>query len=312
VAAGRTVVIAALAGLVASGCANAPGPAARPSPADPRRSPAAAAARAGAAAPELPVEAYGLSELQTGQANYLTLRLLQVCAARFGVRYPPGLSPSNIALGVRIQQEIDSRRYGVSDPAAARVYGYHAPSWMTGPVKPAKISLLPPAQQRVLWGGNAHPAASSHIPAGGCEGQASRELAAAGIGGPAQQNGAALIEQINVQGFQQAQSDPRVRAVFAKWSACMRSHGYDYGTPLQAGGSPAWNLSAPPTRTEIRAAETDVACKQQADVLGVTFTAESDAERALIARQARALAQARAATEMEAQGIQRLLAEYGT
>lgn len=202
---------------------------------------------------------------------------------------------------------------------AARVYGYTPPSWMTGPLRPFKVNRLPPRERRVLVGvespttraASAAPArgqGGQHVPSGGCEGQASRELAAAGIGSPAQRSGAALIVQINVQGFEQAQSEPQVRAVFAKWSACMRSHGYHYATPLQAGGSPPWNLNAPPSRAEIRAAETDVACKQEVNVLGVRFTAEVGAERVLIARHIQALDEAQSATEAEARGIQRLMA----
>jgi hypothetical protein len=276
---------------------------------------------------QLPIDAYELTWLQTAQLDYVAQRLVQMCAARFGVSYPPGLSPDSIAQGVRVQAEVNSRRYGVSDPAAARAYGYDLPSWMT--VQPAPLAKLPPAEQLVLTGrvapATAGPASrpsptafgghdhGQRVPSGGCAGQAVRELSAAGIGGYGQPEppSAYLVNQINVEGFQRAQSNPRVRAVFARWSACMRWHGYNYPTPLAATGDPHWNLNAPPTRTEIRTAETDVVCKQRTNLLAVTFAVESGYENALIARHARTLAQARSQVVAEAKAIARLLAARG-
>jgi hypothetical protein len=282
--------------------------------------------RGGGMPTQLPIDAYELTGLQTAELDYVAQRLVQRCAADFGVSYPPGLSRDSIAQGVRVQEEVDSRRYGVSDPAAARAYGYHLPAWMM--VQSAPVTRLPPAEQLVLTGRVATAAASTaggrspvasdgrdhgqRVPSGGCQERAVRELSAAGIGGYAPEPPSAyLVTQINVEGFERAQSDPRVLAVFAKWSACMRSHGYDYPNPLAATGDPRWNMSTPPTRTEIRTAQTDVACKQRTNLLAVTFAVESDYEHALIARHARELAQARSQIEAEGRTIERLLTEYG-
>lgn len=303
-------LVGAVGVVVAAGCGAggaSPGPVPTPAPSS-------------MAQVELPIAAYELTDQQSAEEEYLNLRLEQVCMSRLGFRFLPGLSAGYIADGVRIQREVDSRRYGVTDLAAVRGYGYYLPPWTAGPGTPVPVGSLPHAEQVALLGqstgqgsGSSSAAASSisrsNPPPGGCRGWSQGQLAAAGVS--AQQTSAtALAAQIRQDAFDKAQSDPRVRAVFAKWSACMRSHGYGYSTPFTAAADPRWNKTGPASRSEITTAETDVACKLQANVLGVDFAVESDYENAAIAKNAGTLAQAKADDNIAARGLNHLLAKY--
>lgn len=274
---------------------------------------------------ELPIAAYELSEMQSQEEQYVKQRLIQACMLKYGFSYLPELSSSSVPDGVRILQEFDSRRYGVSDMRVAREYGYHVPPWTMGTGQPDLKAQLSPAELLVLAGpvGGAHAVGgsavvagrgSTRVPPGGCEGEANNELAAAGIDEEAQagaSNESSLAQDIEGQAFTQAQSDPRVLAVFVAWSACMRRHGYDYSTPFKAAADPQWNMSSPATRTEIQTAETDVSCKQKTNLLGITFAVESDYENAAIAKNALALAQVKYRVAAQARMLERLMVRYG-
>jgi hypothetical protein len=258
----------------------------------------------------LPITSYELSGTQNAEAGYLDQLYTQECMHGFGFDYLPGLSVSSIAENSRVTAELDSRRYGVSDQAAAAAYGYHIPSWVKSAAAPEPFPQQGVPEFRVLTG---EPAGSYHgraVPAGGCIGQASGRLTAAGIDTGAQASGgpdqSALVQQIASQGFARAQADPRVRAVDARWAACMRSFGDDYATPFQAANH--WNLNAPVTTAEIQTAEHDITCKRQVNLIGVEFAVESDDENAGIAMNARALANDRAEIAADVAGLRRLMA----
>ena len=264
----------------------------------------------GTAQLRLPITAYELSGTQSAEAGYLTQRYTQECMHRFGFAYLPGLSVSSIAQNSRITAELNSRRYGVSDPVAAAAYGYHLPSWMKNAAAPAPFPRPGNPEYRVLTG---QPAGRYHgrpVPAGGCTGQASSRLTAAGIDAGAQASGGpdqpALVQQIASQGFTRAQADPRVRAAGRRWAACMRSHGYAFATPFQAANH--WNLNAPVSTTEIHTAEHDITCKRQVNLIGIEFAAESDDENAAIARNAQALANDRTEIAADTAGLRHLMA----
>jgi hypothetical protein len=258
----------------------------------------------------LPITSYELSDTQSAETEYLGQLYTQECMRGFGFDYLPGLSISSIAENSRITAELDSRRYGVSDPVAAAADGYHIPSWAKGTASPTPFPRPTDPEFRVLTG---QPAGSYHgrpVPRGGCIGQASGRLTAAGIDVGAQASGgpeqSALVQQIANQGFARAQADPRTRAVDTRWAACMRSAGYVYATPFQA--AEHWNLNAPVSTTEIQTARRDIACKRQVNLIGVEFAVESDYDNADIARNAQALAADKAEIAADAAGLRRLMA----
>lgn len=260
---------------------------------------------------QLPLAAYQLTPRQTAEVEYLTQRLEQACLGKLGFRFPPGLSDKAIAQGARITDEFESRLYGVSDPVAVRAYGYHLPSWVQGPGKPESAAQLGTAEWAALTGqGPAR--AGQPVPAGGCAGQAERELQRAGINATILQSGGSdpstLASSAQLASFERAQSSPPVRAVFARWSACMRSYGNHYATPFTAAGDPRWARSTTPSRLEIQTAEHDIGCKLRVNVLGVEFAVVSRYQDQAITAHAAAFAQARKVIVSEALGLRRLMA----
>jgi hypothetical protein len=259
----------------------------------------------------LPLAAYQLTPLQNAEENYLGERLEQLCLGKLGFSFLPGLSGEAVAQGVRITDEFESRLYGVSDPVAARAYGYNLPAWVQGTGKPESAAELGTAELAALTGKGPAPAGRA-VPRGGCLGQAERELQQAGISASAQQSGGSdpstLASSAQLASFERAQSSPPVRAVFARWSACMRGYGDHYATPFTAAADPRWTRSATPSRLEIQTAEHDIGCKLRVNVLGVEFAVVSRYQDQAITARARAFAQAKKIIASEARGLRRLMA----
>ncbi|HEX3590001.1 MAG TPA: hypothetical protein VHV74_10225, partial [Pseudonocardiaceae bacterium] len=249
----------------------------------------------------LPIQAYELSERATAQEQYIEQRLIQRCVADFGFRYLPGLSAKAVDADELISREYDSRRYGVSDADAVRHYGYQLPAWTAGP--DATAGKPPVVELAVLMGSGTQDGRT--IPAGGCTGQADRELAADGITSGAQR--AELVSQIREDGFERAQSDSRVLAVFARWSACMRAHGFHYANPFDAGADPRWRTSGKADPTQIAVAETDVSCKLSTHLVDVEVAVESAYDNADIAVNATRLAPIRESVAAKSRAIARAM-----
>jgi hypothetical protein len=260
---------------------------------------------------QLPLAAYQLTPLEDAEEGYLAQRLEQLCLGRLGFSFLPGLSRKAIAESVRITDEFESRLYGVSDLVAVRTYGYQLPAWVQGSGKAVSIGRLGTAERAALTG-EGTTRAGRPVPRDGCGGQAERELQQAGVNAITQQSGgsdpSALVGSIQLSSFDQAQSSPLVRAVFARWSACMRSYGDHYATPFSAAADPRWTRSATPSRLEIETAEHDISCKLRVNVLGVEFAVVSRFQDQAIAAHAAAFAQARNVIVSEALGLHRLMA----
>jgi hypothetical protein len=308
--------------LLLAGCAVA-GSGARQSlpPTDPTSKPVPAAAAPSLVSASVlrlqvpsPINAYELTPAQAAQEKYLTERATQVCMGNFGLTYDPGLSASAVSQGVQIDQEFQSRMYGVSDPAAVRTYGYHLPTWTQGTAAPDLISALPPAELSVLEG--SVPSYDGRaVPQGGCRGWAADQLTELGIdtstGQPNESTAESQVVQIQTNSFEQAQSDPRVLAVFGEWSACMRTHGDSYRTPFDAAGDPRWATSAP-TAPEIATAEQDLACKTQVNLLGVDSAVVADYQNTAISANSTVLATAKAQVAEQGTSLLRAMARFGS
>lgn len=311
--------LGALSALLLAGCSAAGPAAALPAPRATATAKAAqpvaqipASVLNGAAQPSLPIAAYQPTPALAAQAKYLDERMAQVCMQKFGIDYDPALSAAMTTQSVRIDQEFQSRMYGVSDPVAVHTYGYHLPSWTQGSAAPELVSAFPPAELSVLEG----TAAAYHgqaIPQGGCRGWAASQLSQHGIdpstGLPDDTAADTLVGQIQTNTFDQAQSDPRVLKVFAAWSACMRTHGDDYQTPFTAAADPHWTSGAPTAR-EIAVAEQDVTCKSQVNLLNVEYTVVSGYQNAAINRSAAVLSPLKAQLGTEATTLAQLTAQY--
>lgn len=262
----------------------------------------------------LPLAAYQLTPMQNAELEFLAQRLEQLCMGKLGFSFLPGLSEKVIALGVRITDEFESRLYGVSDLVAARTYGYDLPSWVRGPGKPESGAELGAAEWGALTGDRS--ARPGRAGPGGCMGQAERELQQAGINASSQQSGGSdpstLASSAQLASFERAQSSSPVRAVFARWSACMREYGDHYATPFAAAADPRWTRNTSASRLEIQTAEHDIGCKLRVNVLGVEFAVVSRYQDQAITARAPAFAEAKKLIASEARGLRRLMASVST
>lgn len=260
--------------------------------------------------PRLPILAYEPSPTAAAEITYLTQRIPQECMHEFGFRYDSTLSAGAIKQQVRIAAELETRRYGVSDLSAVRMYGYSLPAWTEGSAPAITLSQLPAGENAVLTG-RVKTFDHRSVPQGGCLEQAERQLVASGISPPAQQSGdsspANLAASIQQSSWQQAQSNPKVRAVFAKWSVCMADDGDHYATPYAAAGDPRWRKV---TRLEIQTAEHDVACKRQVNLLGVEFAVNADYQNAAIAKNTVALSQLKDQLASQLANLHYLMTKY--
>ena len=100
-------------------------------------------------------------------------------------------------------------------------------------------------------------------------------------------------------GPQVPETDPRMVAVNAKWSDCMKSKGFSYATPWAAYFDPKWQQAKPPvpgggppahSPDEIATATADMACKQSTNLVGIAVTVEGAYDKQYIESHATALA----------------------
>ncbi|MYS23498.1 hypothetical protein GA0115240_15313 [Streptomyces sp. DvalAA-14] len=244
----------------------------------------------------LPIAPYLLTDSQADQLAAAQAVLTDRCMARFGFHYR---TPAP-AKGFRPKTPTQYR-YGVTDPLAAKADGY-APPGSRIPPPAVKRPPLPAPMTLVLTGTNdshvkpGSPQATGgeayhgqRVPVGGCLGEARSRLLSAG---PAAGGDASLADTINVDSFEDSRRDPRVKAVFAGWSACMKARGYTYPDPLTAASDPAWDTKAPSAREEAVAAA-DADCKQRGNVIGVWYAVDSAYQRQAIGQHSKALAAVR-------------------
>lgn len=213
------------------------------------------------------------------------------------------------------------RRYGITDPASVRTWGCHLPHGRR-PKSAASIGAPPdrtrlsPAARLVLPGPdpNSRTSAQSHgtLPAGGCLGDANREVNGDTAVELQPGHGATgLVETLKAEGFQASSRDHRVTEAFRRWSTCMARQGYRVKDPLNA--APASMSRPAPTPAEIKQARPRRTPHASAPPTwsGTWFAAESAHQLGVIKQHARDLDQAAAARRTLAARVHRLLEQYG-
>ncbi|WP_327255355.1 hypothetical protein [Streptomyces sp. NBC_01244] len=83
-----------------------------------------------------------------------------------------------------------------------------------------------------------------------------------------------LVQKINGEVHKKAAKNPKVIAVFAKWSSCMKAKGYSYEKPMDANDDPRFSDPYKVTELEIATAKADVACRDLHDVEKIWFDSE--------------------------------------
>ena len=229
--------------------------------------------RGGASAPPraltLPLDPYQPSPAYLDLLARARHTLLVRCMRRLGVNPPP------TAPVIPLPPAGNAQRYGLADERDARAQGYHLPGMAPRAVKP--LTALSPAQEAALTGSGPARAGNRAVPEGGCYGEAERAL---DRGAPTAKD-PNLGQLLGLESFARSKQDPRVRAVFGSWSACMRRAGFSYGDPMQANDDPAFRTERP-SRAEITVAVADVGCKREVGLVGVWASVEAAyQERAL-------------------------------
>lgn len=237
----------------------------------------------------LPLDAYAISDDQYYQVNLASVKLQRQCMAAYDIDFD--FTPPRPATETQM-----ARRYLSYDLNQAQSNGYqYRPASSPGSKPP--LPNLTPEQLAVLVGaskpGDARgesPIVGEYngekIPVGGCVRQARRQLRYVDKADP---DGIDVVENLDDEAYASMLKDQRVLTVFAKWSACMKGHGFNYLTPGDANDDPKWQASEVVSADEKATAVADVTCKLKHNVLGIQFAVEAEYDRILIEQHAEAL-----------------------
>ncbi|MBT2423861.1 hypothetical protein J7F01_36185 [Streptomyces sp. ISL-22] len=159
------------------------------------------------------------------------------------------------------------RRYGVVEPDAARVFGFHNPQDRPSVARRNKEldtrgRKISPEVRRAAYGDESKPGP------GGCLKKARDQM----MKGAPKIN-VSLFNKRSGQTFEASQRDAKVERVFRSWSACMKEAGFRYKDPLAAATDERWGTDKP-SRKEIRTAQADVRCKEKTDLTAIWMAAE--------------------------------------
>jgi hypothetical protein len=201
----------------------------------------------------LPADTYAFTLPEIGRIDLAKQLLIGKCMQRLGYPFDAAAARRDIAAGNRntvtdLGWYGNRRRYGVTDPAVAARYGYHleTPSLGGGPAAPG-LGTVTAAMRRSLTGS--------------CTPEATTALSPDGVVAESD-----VVADVSARSFRESMHDPAVLAAFGQWSRCMGAKGYRYPAPAEAGAE--FDVDSPHIpAAEIAAAEADVACKQQTDLI---------------------------------------------
>ncbi|MGW1917027.1 hypothetical protein ACWCQS_41750 [Streptomyces sp. NPDC002076] len=240
----------------------------------------------------MPFDAYQLSPTQQAEQSVLYAVIRNRC---LGILAPgPERIKRQIQESVAISREFASRRYGISDPQLARAYGYHLSPRTLGVSRPKSLSTFTASERKRL---------------AACSTRADAIV----YGSDAQQTGGpgASMARKTRDAFEATQRDPRVKAVFARWSACLKAYGYRYANPIDAAKDVRWSgEQSKPTTLEIGVARADVACKARNRLVEIEFTIESAYQRKALDNSESTFAAVKRALDKDAARIRTLMPQY--
>lgn len=217
----------------------------------------------------LPIEPYLLSPEQR-------LRLVKAhdvlevrCMERFGLDHPRPVREKDPSIPDRLALW----RYGANDPADVKINGYTRGNKRipreadaAPPLSAESLTVLTGSDGRQKFGPGGQTVNGRKVPEHGCFGEANKALTGSVERGT---DDSETVVDANIDSVFKAAEDPRVTAVFKKWSACMKKAGFRYATPLDPLNDRAWEADVTASREEIAAAVADVRCKGQHNVVGV-------------------------------------------
>ncbi|MGW7412027.1 hypothetical protein [Streptomyces sp. NPDC054863] len=231
---------------------------------------------------KLPVESYMLSATDQEQLSKAQAMLTEDCMERFGFRWKP--APDLPAMGPKT---LTDWRYGIHDGDLAKERGYRPAADEQAAYNKAMeagaVDETPgdSIESKVL-SGQVNKAGGKDVPAGGCTGEAARQVQGDGS------HMSTLPQDIANEAFLRSKKEPAVIKAFARWSACMKESGYAYKEPLDASDDPQFS-SNEVTRQEIATATADIGCRERTKVATIWFEAESALQSKEIEKKAESL-----------------------
>ncbi|MEV6819091.1 hypothetical protein AB0M72_10055 [Nocardiopsis dassonvillei] len=245
-----------------------------------------------------PFDAYRYSRLDIHTIEYAQDFLIRECMRDLGMDWAPLLPPPQS----HDYDPLHRRRYGLMEMQVAERFGYHP------------LPLAPEqAAREEVWAVRANLSAPEQQAAygSGDGGSGCRARAEARLREDAPEVGPDALNAYSGRAFEASFDVPEVVEVFAEWSACMDSAGFDYAEPFDAFDDPAWAASEHPSEREIRAAVADVRCKLETDLIGVWSAAEHDIQNTLIDAHSEEFAGFAAAKEAELDAARQVIASSG-
>ena len=246
----------------------------------------------------MPLEAYqAISTQQQATLADASNLLIQHCMAARGFEDTSSASPPFSS--VATLEQVEAGGAGLTSLTQARTFGFARPkgAGSAAPSGPQIIGFVnASAFGQSLKAGRAYAEALFGFGPGfgggpgghlGCLQQASKQVYGAQVGEPVPDP----VPQIAEQAASFTQTDPRIRAVFRAWSACMARRYYHYASPSQVERH-RWR--SPPNRAEIATAVADVTCKAQSNLLNTWLAVEAAYQQALIGQNLATLSQLQA------------------
>lgn len=231
----------------------------------------------------LPLLAYRPTKEQDKSIATAETTLVRQCMKRLGIDWDP--EPDLPPIG---PENLLDWRYGIHDPDLTARRGYQPDAAQVArydtAVRAQSARPSPSADTQVALGGTDMPAdlldraspevgngtlAGRKLPPGGCFGEARRTL------GSATHGVSPLVQKLTNASYGESENDPRVKDVFARWSACMRAKGLTYAAPMDANDDPRFRPDPKGvSRLEISTALADLACRDATKVAEVWHDAE--------------------------------------
>ncbi|MGI5349085.1 hypothetical protein ACQEU8_12950 [Streptomyces sp. CA-250714] len=210
----------------------------------------------------VPFDAYNISPAEGMRIDTAEDSLVGECMRHRGMKWKAVPLPPE-----RDIEPTNRRRYGVVEPDAARIFGFHDPENRPSVTRrsekaDAREKQLSPKEQRAAYGDK------SKSGPGGCLKKARNQV----MKGAPKINIPLFNTRIK-QTFDASQRDPKVKRAFRSWSTCMKNAGFRYKDPLAAVTDKRWE-TAKPSHNEIRTAKADVRCKKKTNLATIWMATE--------------------------------------
>ncbi|MFD5029776.1 hypothetical protein ACFWM0_05010 [Streptomyces sp. NPDC058405] len=225
----------------------------------------------------LPIAEFSYSRSDLHIIRTAQNQFTQDCMERYGITYEiPDVADGN---------GMADRRYGLSSLTEATKYGYDLPIYdeprMAKDLSDEASLILHGTEQKNSAGGKRRVNGLTVTPTG-CIGEAQSRVSAYST----DPLGAEVAQNIATSSFQESLKSSKVQQAIAAWSSCMKKHGYDFKSPLDATGNTDFYKPSPSpseSKKEIKTATSDVTCKNNSGLLNIWFSVESSIQKHKIA-----------------------------